>query len=118
MIAAGDYNQHRDGVGQYGTAEVRQLLSAALDEAKLTCVTEADFVASLGLSRRNIDHVCLSSALASAVTDIQAWEGTIAGTRLSDHNGITVDLDDAMVRNAVQLDSEATGRGKGKSCRN
>ncbi|MEQ1904969.1 MAG: endonuclease/exonuclease/phosphatase family protein [Pirellulaceae bacterium] len=97
LIAAGDYNQHRDGVGQYGTIEIRQMLSAALDDAKLTCVTEADFVASVGLSRRNIDHVCLSNDIASAVSDIQAWEATVAGTRLSDHNGITVDLDDAMV---------------------
>ena len=53
------------------------MLSDALDDAKLTCVTEADFVASVGLSRRNIDHVCLSTGIASAVADIQAWEGTV-----------------------------------------
>jgi hypothetical protein len=79
LIAAGDYNQYRDGVDQYGTIEIRQMLSAALDDAKLTCVTEADFVASVGLSRRNIDHVCLSNNIASAVSDIQAWEATVAG---------------------------------------
>ena len=112
LIAAGDYNQHRDGVGQYGTIEVRRMLSDALDDARLTCVTEADLVASVGLSRRNIDHVCLSTDIASAVTDIQAWEGTVAGTRLSDHNGITVDLDDAMVRNGVTIDcTRVAGRG-------
>ena len=88
------------------------MLSDALDDARLTCVTEADLVASVGLSRRNIDHVCLSTDIASAVTDIQAWEGTVAGTRLSDHNGITVDLDDAMVRNGVTIDcTRVAGRG-------
>lgn len=101
LIAAGDYNQSRDGVGQYGTIEVRRMLSAALDDARLICVTEADFVASAGLSRRNIDHVCLSTDLASAVADVKAWEGTVAGKQLSDHNGITVELDDSVIRNRL-----------------
>ncbi len=92
LITAGDYNQHRDGVGKYGTIEVRRLLSEALVEASLTCVTEADFVATVGLSRRNIDHVCVSTEMASAVTEAHAWEGTVAGTRLSDQHGITVEL--------------------------
>jgi len=92
LITAGDYNQYRDGVGKYGTSEVRRQLSEALADAKLTCVTESDLVAAVGLSRRNIDHVCVSTEIASAVTDIRAWAGTVAGTHLSDHNGITVEL--------------------------
>lgn len=99
LIAAGDYNQHRDGIGVYGTAETRSMLSRAMTDAGLTCVTEADFVAAVGLSRRNIDHVCLSADLAAAVTGVHAWEGTVASRCLSDHNGITVELDDALIGN-------------------
>ena len=97
IIAAGDYNQHRDGIGKYGTIENRRLLTDALRTSNLNCVTEQDFVATMGLSRRNIDHICLTDGLADAVTNVLAWEGTIDGTRLSDHNGITVDLDDASI---------------------
>lgn len=94
LIAGGDYNQNRDGVGKYGTIEVRNLLSDAMADAGLACVTEADFVATHGLSRRNIDHLCLSEKLAARVIGVQPWEGTIDGVRLSDHNGITIDLYD------------------------
>ena len=93
FVAAGDYNQHRDGVGKYGTTANRLLLTEALRNANLTCVTEQYFVSTVGLSRRNIDHVCLSDRLANAVTSVLAWEGIIDGVRLSDHNGITVELD-------------------------
>lgn len=39
LIAAGDYNQHRDGIGSYGTVEIRQMLSEAMSDAELTCVS-------------------------------------------------------------------------------
>ncbi len=80
---------------RYGTADVRQLMTEALAAADLSCVTEADFRAKSGLTRQNIDHVCLSPELASMVRNVRAWVGTIAGLQLSDHNGITVELDDA-----------------------
>lgn len=98
LIAAGDYNQHRDGVGRYGTLEVRQLLSEALRDSRLVCITEADFVASVGLSRRNVDHVCISAEILSSVQVVHAWEGTVLGKKLSDHNGITVILDETIIR--------------------
>jgi exonuclease III len=98
MIAAGDYNQHRDGVGRYGTRSVRDLLSAALNEADLSCVTEQDFVATGTLRRRNIDHVCLSSDLVAAVERVDGWNAVVGGERLSDHNGIIVDLKDDTLR--------------------
>jgi len=72
VIVGGDFNQTRGGMGGYGTAEVRQLMTEALAAAGLTCVTEADFRATSGLSRQNIDHVCLSSELASVVQNVQA----------------------------------------------
>jgi exonuclease III len=93
IITAGDYNQHRDGVGSYGTRETRGALSDALREAGLTCVTQEDFVATGKLSRPNMDHVCMTSRLADNVQAVDAWEGTIKGKRLSDHNGIVVDVD-------------------------
>lgn len=92
LITAGDYNQNRDGVGKYGSASVRDLLTVALDLSQLSCVTEQDFVATSQLSRRNIDHVCVDKRCLSDVTEVAAWEGTIANQRLSDHNGITVEF--------------------------
>ncbi|HEY9877780.1 MAG TPA: endonuclease/exonuclease/phosphatase family protein [Leptolyngbyaceae cyanobacterium] len=92
MITAGDYNQTRSGVGGYGTSGVRQLLSEALSVASLQCVTEEDFTATKKLSRHSIDHICLSPQLAAAVSEVDVWEGTLEGIRLSDHNGVIVDL--------------------------
>ncbi len=92
LIAAGDYNQHRDGVGTYGSHEVRNLLSMALQDADLLCVTEEDFVANGKLTRHNIDHVCMTSALATNLIQVDAWEGTLEGKRLSDHNGVLVSI--------------------------
>jgi Endonuclease/Exonuclease/phosphatase family len=93
FIAAGDYNQTRDGVGRYGTASVRQALSAALRAAGLACVTEEDFVATGKLSQRHsVDHICLDTATAARVRTVGAWEAEQSGKRLSDHNGVWVDL--------------------------
>ncbi len=92
LVVGGDFNQARDGVGRYGTRETRRLVSEALEAAGLECVTEQDFTSTLGLSRHSIDHICLSPELASSVVGIGAWEGTVDGVQLSDHNGVFVDL--------------------------
>lgn len=92
FIAAGDYNQHRDGVGKYGSTKVRQQLGKAFDDAGLVCVTETDFKSTNGLSRRNVDHVALSNDLFANLEDVSAWEGKDDNGQLSDHNGITVDI--------------------------
>ena len=94
FIVAGDFNQHRDGVGSYG-ARGREPLSNALSASMLSCVTEQDFKALGKLTtRRNLDHICLSQRLVSKVTEVDAWEaGTLPnGKRHSDHNGVWVDL--------------------------
>ncbi len=93
LIAAGDYNQHRDGVGKYGNRDIRGQLTRALEDCDLSCVTEEDFVANGKLTRRNLDHICMTSKLADNVTKVEAWEGTIAGTRLSDNNGVMLTID-------------------------
>lgn len=94
MVTGGDYNQARDGVGKYGTQHGRDLLSAALQAARLSCVTAEDFTATRKLrSRHNIDHICVDDRWAGFVSGVGAWEGIASdGTRLSDHNGVWVDL--------------------------
>lgn len=93
LVVGGDFNQARDGVGQYGNADVRCLLTDAFKAAELTCVTEEDFVASGKLAgRHSVDHICLSSSLAEAVCHVDAWEGTEEGVKLSDHNGVAVEI--------------------------
>jgi endonuclease/exonuclease/phosphatase family metal-dependent hydrolase len=90
FIATGDFNQTRGNTRGYGNRESRDLLSKALARADLQCVTEADFRATHGLSRTNIDHVCLSASLLPRLESVDAWEGTVDGVELSDHNGVTV----------------------------
>jgi endonuclease/exonuclease/phosphatase family metal-dependent hydrolase len=104
LIAAGDYNQHRDGVGQYGSREVRELLSIALQDAGLSCVTEEDFVANGKLTRHSIDHVCMTSALVANLIHVDAWEGTLDGKRLSDHNGVLVSMNTKNTVSRVSVD--------------
>jgi hypothetical protein len=94
LIAGGDYNQNRDGARWYGTRKGRDLLTAALANAGLKCVTEEDFV-KVGklLDRHTVDHLCMDETLAARVIGVDAWERTRAdGMRLSDHSGILVDV--------------------------
>jgi hypothetical protein len=96
LITAGDYNQNRDGAKWYGTKKGRDLLTGALKAASLSCVTEADLVAEGKLStRHNVDHICMDTSLTVSVTAIGAWEGNAKdGLRLSDHNGVWVEVTD------------------------
>jgi hypothetical protein len=91
---AGDFNQSRDGSGWYEDAESVKMLSVALDRSSLQCVTEVDMRANGILqSRASIDHICLSKSLATQVVSVGAWEGTTPdGRRMSDHNGIFIDI--------------------------
>jgi hypothetical protein len=91
----GDLNQNRDGRRWYGTIKGRELLTTTLETCKLTCVTEEDFVARGDLKERsNIDHLCLSEGLSSKVKGVGVWdvEYYAPKKRLSDHNGVWVDL--------------------------
>ena len=92
---AGDFNQSRDGSGWYEDADSIKLLSAALERNQLVCVTEDDLRAKGGilLSRSSIDHICLSRSLARKSVSLDAWEGTtVDGCRMSDHNGVVIDI--------------------------
>lgn len=92
---AGDFNQSRDGSGWYEDAESLEKLSLALDQSSLQCVTELDMRANgLLQSRATVDHICLSQSLATRVLSVDAWEGTSGdGRKMSDHNGVVVDVD-------------------------
>lgn len=94
FCVAGDFNQSRDGSGWYEDAEAVKMLSDALDRSALQCVTEVNMRTNgMLLSRSSIDHICLSKSLASQVVSVGAWEGTTAdGHRMSDHNGIVINI--------------------------
>ncbi|HEX6535479.1 MAG TPA: endonuclease/exonuclease/phosphatase family protein [Gemmatimonadaceae bacterium] len=101
LCVAGDLNQSLDerrwhGRQWYGAASTRALLLDALAAARLTCVTAHDLVATGHLSTQStIDHICIDLALADRVRTVGAWEaGCGDGVRLSDHNGVYVELAD------------------------
>lgn len=104
FCVAGDFNQSRDGSGWYEDAESVKMLSAALDGSDLQCVTEGNMRASGHLKRRaSIDHICLSKSLATQGVTVGAWEGTtVDGCRMSDHNGVVIDIN---VRPCSQQDT-------------
>ena len=94
IITGGDYNQNRDGARWYGTRKGRDLLTQALENADLRCVTEEDFVETGKLQNRHtVDQICMDVSLAKKVESVGAWERERSdGLMLSDHSGIYVDL--------------------------
>lgn len=93
LLIGGDFNQSRDGSGWYEDKRAVAELGDALREAGLRCLTEQDFRLTHDLSRASIDHLCASHTLVPRVRGIGVWEGQIDGWRLSDHNGVYVDID-------------------------
>jgi Endonuclease/Exonuclease/phosphatase family len=92
MCVAGDFNQSRDGSGWYEEKQSVDMLSAALQDLSLICVTEQNFQVT-GLSRSTIDHICLSERLIPYKEAVGVWEGTTQENgKMSDHNGVFVDL--------------------------
>ena len=93
MIVAGDFNQSRDGSGWYEEAESVKMLSDALNDCSLLCLTEEDMRKNGKLqSRANIDHICVSPDLANRLLSVGAWEGRTVAGKLSDHNGVMADI--------------------------
>jgi endonuclease/exonuclease/phosphatase family metal-dependent hydrolase len=92
MCIAGDFNQSRDNSGWYEEKESVELLSTALHDLSVVCVTEEN-LQTKGLSRSTVDHICLSESLQSYKVGVGAWEGTTPeNKKMSDHNGMFVDL--------------------------
>ena len=96
VCVAGDFNQDLSTKHYYWSAEARRVLRAALTKSNLEAMTggEDDPVRRItDGAAACIDHVCLSSSLASRSSGgAQAWSGTIDTRRVSDHPGIYVDL--------------------------
>jgi len=99
FCVAGDFNQSRDrrrwdGREWCGTRATRTALDEGLAAAGLVSATDADFVErGMLTTRSNIDHVALDEASSARVPGVGAWEaGQGDGQRLSDHNGVWVDI--------------------------
>jgi hypothetical protein len=92
LIVAGDFNQSRDGSGWYEDRVSLGALSEALAVAGLSCMTEQDFRATHGITRASIDHICATGPSLESAVKVGAWEGTMNGRRLSDHNGVYVEF--------------------------
>jgi endonuclease/exonuclease/phosphatase family metal-dependent hydrolase len=92
FVVGGDFNQSRDGPGWYEDPSSVSDLSDALTSANLKSVTQENFQETIGLSRASIDHICLPISFPDECVNADAWEGIIDGQKLSDHNGILVDI--------------------------
>ena len=95
LVVAGDFNQDRDGSGWYGTHQGRDLLTRALDEAQLICLTDEDVVASGKLRESHlVDHIAICRRWArGSRSEVTCWEQIDDdGTRLSDHPTVAIDL--------------------------
>jgi len=93
LCIAGDFNTSIGRPHFYGTKRGRDLLQRALGDADLAFVTDTDSFPPGLLRHPVIDHVCLSTALASRASVVEAWEGTTEnGVKLSDHSGLVVEV--------------------------
>ena len=93
FILGGDFNQSRDGSGWYEDSMSVSSLNEALVTSSLKCVTQEKLQETRGLSRATVDHLCLPTSLPDECCRVDAWEGVVNGRKLSDHNGILVDID-------------------------
>jgi endonuclease/exonuclease/phosphatase family metal-dependent hydrolase len=91
MCIAGDFNQSRDNSGWYEEKQSVEMLSTALEDLSMVCVTHQNFQKDVG--RSTVDHICLSKRLVDYQESVSAWKGkTSEGKKMSDHNGVFVDL--------------------------
>jgi hypothetical protein len=111
LCVAGDFNMTLDGDGGYGTPAGRQAVRQGLRAAGLICHTamRAPKPGVPGQSRGNIDHICIDSRVALA-SPVSAWAAEDRARALSDHNGMTVDL-----QWPAQL-PDVVGSSPGRSC--
>jgi hypothetical protein len=97
LCVAGDFNQDLSATHYYWSRAARHSLHAALEDNDLVALTAGDTDPVRVLSNNAaacIDHICLSSAIASRTDELHAWSPVIDGHKLSDHPGIRVDIFD------------------------
>jgi hypothetical protein len=91
FCVAGDFNENLDGTRWYGVRDAKEGIRKGLAAADLRCATDVDLRAR-GMTRATVDHICLSSNFGGSIK-MDAWEGTVSGVKLSDHNGVLVDVE-------------------------
>lgn len=93
VVVAGDLNQDLGGRHFYGSPACRELLLEQLGAAGLTVLTTTDRLSPGALAHPPIDHLCAGPPRGHQLTsDVDGWEGSIAGARLSDHSGVIADI--------------------------
>jgi hypothetical protein len=93
LCVAGDFNENLAETRGYGVADAKLAIKHGLESASMRCLTQDNLRAPpFNLSRATVDHICVSNNLHATVR-VEAWEGTISGMKLSDHNGVLVDLE-------------------------
>ena len=95
---AGDFNQPRDGSSWYSAKAANkrgiEALTGELNKNNLTCLTDKDFFKSGELQdRHSVDHICLTKNTYQ-MHHVGVWQGSygIANKKLSDHNGVFVEI--------------------------
>jgi len=92
LCIAGDFNMNLDGTRWYGVKDARETLLRGLEACEVRCLTTQDLRQSHPqIGRASVDHICFTQRAGMHVS-LEAWGGTIEGTRLSDHNGMAVDI--------------------------
>ncbi|MCE3269692.1 MAG: endonuclease/Exonuclease/phosphatase family protein [Ramlibacter sp.] len=86
MVLAGDFNMNLDGTRWYGLQDVKRQIRSDLEGARMKCCTLQD-MRSQGMPRANVDHIWVSDDVAQ-IGGPAVWFG-----KLSDHNGVSVELD-------------------------
>jgi len=91
VVLAGDFNTNLDGSTWYGEPEARASLIDGLVRTGLRCHTLEDIRATRGSDRAIVDHVW-STANLLPVDSLQIWCDRKEPGRLSDHNGVAIQL--------------------------
>lgn len=91
VVLAGDFNTALDGSNWYGQPEARSRLVEGLAIAGLHCHTLEDIRATRNSDRAIVDHVWSSYDLSAAGT-LHVWCDRDQPGRLSDHNGVALNL--------------------------
>lgn len=91
LVVAGDFNTSLDGSSWYGEPEARSMLVSGLRQAGLECRTLENIRTTRGAHRAIVDHVWTSANLCPTGS-LHIWCDRNEPGRLSDHNGVALDL--------------------------
>jgi hypothetical protein len=94
LVVAGDLNHDLGGRHYYGTKAGRELLTSELASAGLVCLTATNALARGAMEHPPIDHVCAGPGRGRTLSaEVEGWDCTVDGTRLSDHGGVLASLE-------------------------